>query len=152
MEDVVLQAVTTGVYVLTAQHQGTVNGTSVAWVTPVSYEPTLIMVSLANVRVSHNLVSKSGYFGLNVLSPDQVELAKHFGFNTARDKDKLADVHYTSSNTGIPILEGAFAYIECRVINSYPAGEHTMFIGEVTDARIIREDVEPLVFNQDDFF
>jgi flavin reductase (DIM6/NTAB) family NADH-FMN oxidoreductase RutF len=152
MEDAVLNAVTTGVYVLTAHHQGTVNGTSVAWVTPVSYEPTLIMVSLANVRVSHDLVNKSGNFGLNVLGPDQIELAKHFGFNTARDKDKLADIRYSSSKTGIPVLDGACAYIECRVVNSYPAGEHTMFIGEVTEARIIREDVQPLVFQQDDFF
>ena len=152
MEDVVLNAVTTGVYVLTAHHQGVVNGTTVAWVTPVSYEPTLIMVSLANVRVSYDLVNKSGYFGLNVLCPDQVELGRHFGFNTAREKDKLSETRYSSSNHGIPVLDGACAYIECRVVNSYPAGEHTMFIGEVIEARVIREDVEPLVFRQDDFF
>jgi flavin reductase (DIM6/NTAB) family NADH-FMN oxidoreductase RutF len=152
MEDTVLRAVTTGVYVLTAQHQGRINGTTVAWVTPVSFDPPLLLVSLAGVRVSHELVKSSGYFGLNVLGPDQVEIGRHFGFQTARDTDKFAQQKYGTSDNGIPILEGVVAYIECRVISTYPAGEHTLFIGEVIEDKTFREDTSPLIFKQEDFF
>lgn len=152
MEETVLQSVTTGVYVLTAQHQGKINGTTVAWVTPVSFDPPLLMVTLAGVRVSHELVKKSGYFGLNVLGQDQVEVGRHFGFQTARDTDKLADQKYDTSENGIPILDGSVAYIECRVVSTYPAGEHTLFVGEVIDSKALRENTPPLVFKQEDYF
>ena len=152
MQETVLGSVTTGVYVVTAQHQGQINGATVAWVTPVSYDPFLIMISLANIRVTHGLVNQSGYFGLNVLGKDQVELAKHFGFTTARNTNKLEGQSFTKSEKGLPILDGVNAYIECRLVNSYPAGEHTLFVGEVVDAKKINEKSQPLVFNQEDYF
>lgn len=152
MEETVLRSIVTGVYTLTAQNQGKVNGSTVAWVTPVSFDPLLVMVSLAKIRVSHDLVKQSGYFGLNVLSTEQVELARHFGFKTARDTDKLEGVNYSTSDNGLPILEGAAAYIECRVVNTYPAGEHTLFVGEVVSARTLDENADPLIFSQEDYF
>ena len=152
MQDTVLQSIATGVYVLTAHHQGKSNGTTVAWVTPVSFDPLLVTVSLADVRVSHDLVKKSGYFGLNVLSRDQIELARNFGFKTARDTDKLQDVKYTTSENGLPILDEAIGYIECRVLSTHPAGDHTLFVGEVIEARTINENAKTLVFDQGDFY
>ena len=130
MQDNVLKSLSTGVYVLTAQNQGKQNGSTVTWVTPVSFDPLLVMVSLGRVRVSHDLVKKSGYFGLNVLTEAQTELARDFGFKSARDTDKFADVAYTTSVNGLPILDGVKSFIECRVINTFPAAEHTMFVGK----------------------
>ena len=92
MQDTVFQMVPTGVYILTAQEQGQGNGSTVAWVTPASYDPLLLVVSLAKIRFSHDLVKKAGYFGLNVLDKDQVETAKHFAFKTARQTDKLEGI------------------------------------------------------------
>ncbi len=151
MQDTVLKAITTGVYVLTTQHQGKMNGSTVAWATPVSYDPLLVMVSLANLRVSHDLVQKSGYFCLNTLAEDKVETARHFGFKTARDTDKMAGIGYSTSPNGVPILDEAIAYIECRVVDSFPAGDHTLFIGEAVSAKIVRPDAKPLVFDQEDY-
>ncbi len=152
MQDTVLKSVVNGVYVLTAQHQGQLNGTTVAWVTPVSYDPLLILVSLATVRVSHDLVKNSGYFGLNVLTTDQVELGKHFGFKTARDTDKLNGMEFITSDRGLPILDDVCAYIECRVVDTHRAGEHTLFVGEVVSASMKNEGAKPLVFKQGDFY
>ena len=152
MLDTVLSSVVTGVHVLTAQHQGKINGTTVSWVTPVSYDPLLIMVSLAGVRVSHDLVKSSGLFGLNVLGQGQEEIARHFGLKTARELDKFEGMSYTTSELSLPIIDGAVAFIECRVVDSCRAGEHTLFIGEVVSAKILDESKKPLVFKHSDYF
>jgi flavin reductase (DIM6/NTAB) family NADH-FMN oxidoreductase RutF len=152
MQGTVLESIVTGVYVLTVQHQGQINGTTVAWVTPVAYDPMLVMVSLADIRVSHGLVKQSGYFGLNSLSTDQVEQARHFGFTTARDTNKFEGVGYSTSDSGIPVLDGVRAYIECRLVDSFPAGDHTMFVGEVVAAQSLNGEAEPLIFKQEDYF
>ena len=152
MQDNVLQSVVTGVYVITAQHQGRANGSTVAWVTPVSFDPPLVMVSLSELRVSHGLIKSSGYFGLNCLAEGQIDVAKHFGFKTARDVDKLEGISYSTSSQGLPILDDAWAFIECRVVESYPAGDHTLFLGEVISANVMKEGQKPLLFNQEDYF
>lgn len=152
MQDKVLRSIVTGVYVLTTQHQGKVNGTTLAWATPVSYDPLLVMVCLAGIRVSHDMVKQSGYFGLNALAQDQLETARHFGFLSARDVNKFDGYNYSTSDHGLPILDGARAFIECRVINSFPAGDHTMFVGEVVSAQTMNEGAAPLIFEQDDYY
>jgi len=152
MQDTVLNSIVTGVYVLTASHQGKINGSTMTWVTPVSYDPLLVMVSMADIRVSHGMVKQSGHFGLNVLSGDQLELARHFGFKSGRDTDKFEGIEYSTSENGLPVLKDACAYIECRVVNTYPAGDHTLFVGEVIEARTLKESVKPLIFDQKDFY
>lgn len=152
MQDTVLRSMITGVYVLTAYNQGRINGTTVAWAVPVAYEPLLVMVSLAGIRVSHDMVKESGYFGLNALSRDQVELGRHFGFTTARETDKFSEVEFRTSDYGIPIIKGAHSFIECRVVDTFPAGDHTMFVGEVISANVLRDEGETLIFRQEDFF
>ena len=152
MEEKLLTNITTGVYVLSAHHQGQRNGTTVTWVTPVSYDPLLVMVSLAKVRFSHDLVMNSGFFGLNVLLSEDVDLARHFAFITAREKDKLEGMDFGTSENGLPILNKAHSYIECRVVDHFPAGEHTMFVGEVVSVENMNEGDHLLVFHQEDFF
>lgn len=152
MEDTVLRSITTGVYVVTAQSKGEMNGCTVSWASPVSYDPLLVMIALGKMRVSHDQVQESGYFGLNVLADDQVELGRHFGFNTARDVNKLEGKDFSTSENGLPILGGVCAYLECRVVDAYPAGEHTLFIGEVISAPVNDESKKPLVFKREDYF
>ena len=152
MLDHVLESVVNGVYVLSAHHQGKINGTTVAWVSPVSYEPLLVMVALAQSRFSHDLVKQSGYFGLNVLASDQQEVARHFGFKTAKSEDKLEGMTFSASEHGLPILGGVKSYIECRVVDSCRAGEHTLFVGEVINTQMFKEDAKSLVFRQEDYF
>ena len=152
MQDTVMKSIVNGVYILTVQQQGRVNGATVAWVTQVSHDPLLIMVSLAGVRFSHDMVKQSGYFGLSVLSQDQVALARDFGFKTGRDTNKFEGVGYSASDQGLPILDDACAYIECRLVSTFPAGDHTLLVGEVVEARTLKDDARPLVFRKEDYF
>jgi flavin reductase (DIM6/NTAB) family NADH-FMN oxidoreductase RutF len=66
--------------------------------------------------------------------------------------DKFAGLDYITAVTGSPILPQAYAYFDARVVDTFPAGDHTLFVGEVTAAKILRPEMHPLVFSKKDFF
>ncbi len=69
-----------------------------------------------------------------------------FGFKSGRDTDKFAGVKYRSGQTGAPIvLDNALAYLEARVIDQKDVYTHTIFIGQLVDADVIREG-EPITY------
>lgn len=141
-----------GVFVVTSRNENQINGMTAAWVSQVSFKPTLLCVSIAPQRFTYELIKKSRYFCINVLSKDQIELAKHFGFKTGRQINKFENVAYKFAAQGSPVLEDAIAYFECRVVGEYEAGDHIIVVGEVEDYKVLKEGVEPLIFKWEDFF
>jgi flavin reductase (DIM6/NTAB) family NADH-FMN oxidoreductase RutF len=152
MQEVVFTALVHGVYVVTTQAGGKVNGMTAAWVSQVSLKPLLVMVSIAPARYTHTLIKESGIFAINVLTKDQAELAKRFGFKSGRQIDKFAGLDYLTASTGAPILPQAYAYLDMKLAHAHAAGDHTLFVGEVLEAKILHPQSHPLVFNKNDFF
>ncbi len=152
MQETAFTALVHGVYVVTTRLDDQVNGMTASWVSQVSLKPLLVMVSIAPARFSHQLIKDSGVMAVNVLTGDQVELAKRFGYKSGRKVDKFAGLDYRSAVTGAPILPQAYAYLDARVVDSFTAGDHTLFIGEVVDAQILNPEARPLVFRKSDFF
>ncbi len=141
---------TYGVYVVGANHGGRANALTCAWVTRVSHRPPLVAVAVGKTRFTHDLIAKSGSFSVNVLSEEQVELARHFGLKSGRDADKFDGIPYREAITGAPILEGVAAWLDCRLVGSYPAGDHTIFVGEVVDADA--GPFPPLIYDPRDYW
>ncbi len=56
-------------------------------------------------------------------------------------------MRHDSRASGAPIIEGSLAYLDCRVVERFPGGDHTVFIGEVVDAGRLN-DRGPLIFYQ----
>ncbi|MFP3868447.1 MAG: flavin reductase family protein [Desulfobacteraceae bacterium] len=152
VQQVVFAAISEGVYVLTTREGDKVNGMTAAWVAQVSFNPLLIMVSVAFTRYSHELIKKSGIFALNVLTTEQVDVAKRFGYKSGRRVDKFAGLTYETAVTGAPILPEAYAYLDLKLVHTYPAGDHDLFIGEVVDAKILHPEAKPLIFKAGTFF
>ncbi|RLA89339.1 MAG: flavin reductase [Deltaproteobacteria bacterium] len=152
MQEVIFAAITEGVYVVTSRDQDKVNGMTAAWVAQVSFKPLLIMVSIAFTRYSHELIKNSGIFAINVLNDEQVDLGKRFGYKSGRRVDKFAGLAYDTAVTGAPILPEAYAYLDLKLVHTYPAGDHDLFIGEVVDAKILHPEAKPLIFKASTFF
>lgn len=152
MQKVISSAIVHGVYIVTVQAQGRKNGMTAAWVSQVSFKPPLVMASIAPARYTYKLIKNSGYFAINTLSEDQVMLAKHFGFQTGRNVDKLAEIEHFEAGHGSPVIKDALAYIECKVIDTHEAGDHTLFIGEVIEGKVLKEEKGPLLFIWEKFF
>jgi flavin reductase (DIM6/NTAB) family NADH-FMN oxidoreductase RutF len=127
-----LGSLTYGIYVLTAAHKESINGMIASWVSQVSYDPLLIMAGVHPNRYTHQLIQKSGCFTLHALLKEQKEFLKRFkGPDPAA---KFESLEWTRGRNGCPILTHCSAYLECNLIDTFQPGNHTLFLGEVTDA------------------
>ena len=152
MQELISRAVPTGVYVVTVRTKEEINGMTAAWATQVSFKPPMIAVAIASARHTHGLIKKSGYFCLNALPVDAMDMAKHFGFKSGRKTDKFKGIKFTNASKGSPVLEDAYAYVELELEDSFEAGDHTIFVGSVVDVVELKKDVEPMIFKWNDFF
>ena len=152
MQDIAFTALVHGVYVITTRVGDRINGMTASWVSQVSLSPLLLMASIAPARYSHDLINESGVFAVNVLTAEQIDLGKRFGFASGRRVDKFAGLDYITAATGSPILPQAYAYFDAKLVDTFPAGDHTLFVGEVAAAKILHPEMHPLVFSKKDFF
>ena len=152
MQEVAFAALVHGIYVVTTRLGEKINGMTAAWVSQVSLKPLLVIVAIAPPRYSHDLIKKSGILAVNVLTTEQVELGKRFGYKSGRKVDKCAGLEWLTAATGAPILPQAYAYLDLKLVSTYPAGDHTLFVGEVAAAKILHPQAQPLVFKKTDFF
>lgn len=141
-----------GVYVISTKLGDKVNAMTAAWVGRASFSPPLVTVSIGKTRFSHDMIKASGIFAINVLGTGNIEVGKHFGLKSGRKTDKFADVAYDTKTTGAPILRDCIAWMDCKVISSHDAGDHTLFIGEVLDAGVLSNDAQTLLYDRDNFF
>ena len=152
MQEAAFATLVHGVYVVTTRVGDKINGMTAAWVSQVSLKPLLVMVSIAPPRYTHTLIKESGVFAINVLTSDQVELAKRFGYKSGRKVDKCAGLDWVPAASGLPVLPQAYAYLDLKLVHTFAAGDHTLFVGEVLDAKILHPESRPLIFKKSDFF
>ncbi|UCD84806.1 MAG: flavin reductase [Deltaproteobacteria bacterium] len=138
-----LHKLTTGIYVLTTKKEDEINGMIATWVSQVSSRPPLIVVCVKNVRYSHHMIKDSGIFVINILRDNQKDLVTIFKSRVKTKSDKFKEIPYFIKDTGAPIIKDALAYLECKVTSSIDPGDHTIFLGEVIHAEMLR-DGQPL--------
>lgn len=141
-----MRAWTTGVAVVTAIHAGIRYGMTVNSFTSISLEPPLISIALKRLTHTCELVEKSGEFALTILSVDQGDLSDRFAGKLPDITDRFDGVETSKLLIDAPLLKGGMAYFNCRVVNSLPAGENTLFIAEVIAASGEGEG-DPLVYH-----
>ena len=130
-----MRAWTTGVTVVTATHDGKQYGMTVNSFTSISLEPPLISVALKKLTHTHELVEGSGEFSVTILNSTQKELSDRFAGKHPEIKDRFEGVATEMLSSAAPLLKDGLAYFNCRVVNSIPAGENTLFVAEVLAAR-----------------
>ena len=146
-----MRAWTTGVAIVTATHEGQRYGMTVNSFTSISLEPPLISVSLRKLTHTYELVEKSGEFAVTILSSNQNELSDRFAGKIPDVADRFDGVETESLLIDAPLIKGGTAYFNCRVMNTIPFGESTLFIAEVIAARGEGEG-EPLVYHNREYW
>jgi flavin reductase (DIM6/NTAB) family NADH-FMN oxidoreductase RutF len=99
----------------------------------VSLDPPLILVCVDHAATAHPDFRAHGWFAVNVLRREQEAVSRRFA---ASGGDKFDGVPYHEGQTGLPLIDGALATLECRVVQAHEAGDHTIFIGEVEAASV----------------
>jgi flavin reductase (DIM6/NTAB) family NADH-FMN oxidoreductase RutF len=132
-----LRMIPYGLYVLASETQdGRVTAATVNWVTQASFEPPLIAVGVKADSDGHGIIQDAGTFALSVLGKGQQNQAFAFFKPAARDGDTIGGQKFRTGSAGAPILESGRAWLECRLVETLQKGDHSIFIGEVTDAGV----------------
>lgn len=131
-----------GLFVLTAKDERD-NGCLINTAQLLTDSPKRITVSVNKANLTRDIIEKTGTFNLSILTESvPFETIKAFGFVSGRDSDKFAGRNDTarSENGLIYITENTNAVISGKVIESIDCGTHTLFIAEVTEAKLISDE------------
>jgi len=118
-----------------------VNGIITAcWISPTSHNPLLLTASIGNgekgteaYRFCHSLIDETKEFGLNIPTPDLAEALFKVGTTHSNEVDKFAETGLTpfsSKKISASLITECFMNIECKVIDQFDTGDHTVFIAK----------------------
>lgn len=135
----------TGVTVVTTRDGDVDHGMTANAVTSVSMDPILFSVCVSREARLHGHLERARHFVVNLLGADQADVSTTFAKKGLSDADRWATVPTHESSLGGLRLDGCIGYLECEVVDTFEAGSHTVFLGEVRtiDAGA---DKPPLVF------
>ena len=139
---------TLGVYVIGVAHGDSRDAFTAAWVMQASFDPLSLALSVNQLNASYSLIHGSGVFTVNVLKAGQLELARLFGTQSGRERNKLEGARWKPGPSGAPILDEALAYFECELTGSINAGDHEVVIGRVINGRILDPDATPMSYSE----
>ena len=142
----VLGAFPSGVTVITTGVERPYGMTASAF-SAVSLDPPLVLVCVNNGTEGCECIEHNRAFAVNILSSDQEPLSRYFASkDRIRGPDTFNHIPHRTAVTRSPILDGAAAFLDCRLHASHLAGDHTIFIGEVV-AIDADPQTPPLVFH-----
>jgi flavin reductase (DIM6/NTAB) family NADH-FMN oxidoreductase RutF len=134
----------TGVTVITTRDRhGNCYGLTANAVTSLSLVPPLLLVCIDRKAETYPHFLDSKEFVVNILAEDQDELSTRFAKSGG---DKFVGVGCHPGHRGVPVLDGAIAHVECRIVETHEGGDHVIHIGEVEHADV--RGGRPLLFYQ----
>lgn len=142
----VMRELVTAVTVVTSKLEEEPVGMTANAVTSASLDPPLLAFFVSPTSTTYAGIRHSGAFAVNVLAGDQAGTARAF---SGRGDEKFDGLVWKTAKTGAPILGDCVAWLDCRVYDRHPAGDHHMVLGVVQDATTGAGD--PLVFHRGDY-
>ena len=135
-------ALSYGLFVLTARDGEKDNGCIINTAAQLTDTPKRISIAVNKANFTHDMIRKTGVFNLSMLSTDApFGLFQHYGFQSGRDVDKFADVKGMARATnGVYYLPySTNAFVSGKVTQEIDLGTHTLFIADVTEARVLSD-------------
>lgn len=144
-----LNYITYGLYIVTSIDGEKKNGLIVNTVFQVTAQPAQVAISVNKNSLTHDIIMKSRVFAAMPLDQEtSLPFIGIFGFRSGKTFDKFAKVPYKTGFLGCPIVtEHTLSYMEVEVNNTVDLGTHTLFIGEVKDAGVLKEQGKALTYD-----
>jgi flavin reductase ActVB len=120
---------------------GTPHGLTVNSFSSLSLKPPLILICLGHRVTMIEAFRTARYFGISVLAENQRELADRFA---RKGHDRFNGTAWQAGHTGVPLLDGAIARIECATHHRFTAGDHDILVGEMVEAHVAEG--KPLIY------
>jgi len=116
------------------------NGMTASWITQLSMEPVLIGVGVDNTAVTHRLISEGGSFTINLWNAEDTRVFVKFSKPATYADGTLNGRAVREAATGAPVFTEAIAWMDCEVRHAIDLGTHTLFVGELVDGAILRDE------------
>ncbi|MDE5747800.1 MAG: flavin reductase [Acetatifactor sp.] len=134
-----------GVYVVSTWDEGRATGCTANSTMQITSDPATIAVSINHDNYTNVCIQKLGKFAISILGehsdPGTIGV---FGFQSGRDNNKFDQIK-PEIRGYMPVIPDACAYIVCEVVDKLETSSHTVFLGKVVDADILRED-DPMTY------
>ena len=124
---------------------GGVHGMTASAFCSVSLRPPLVLVCVDHLAETYLHLRERCCFGVSVLKQEQEAMSDFFA-DPERNPDAAyrLGIIYKKMESGMPVLADALAQIDCTVVEAYPAGDHSIFVGQVNEIAV--QDGSPLLY------
>lgn len=136
----------TGVTVITTlDPEGNPHAMTANAFTSVCLDPPTLLVCVAHNTITYGYVEQQKKIGVNVLREDQEELGMYFA-RRPEQREGNPEYSYTMGEHNVPELDGSMVFFNCDIVGSHVYGDHTIYVGQVTQMSRSDEDASPLMF------
>lgn len=130
------------VTVISTEDSGSLHGFTATAVCSVCAEPPTILIAVNRTARTHPHIDRKGSYAVNILADGQKHIAEHFA---GKKDDQFATIEHSIGVTGVPLISGAAAHLECKVKQKISIGTHTLFVGEVIGSGA--DVLKPLIYH-----
>lgn len=129
-----------GVYVISTWDKGRATGCTANSAMQITSDPATVAVSIHRDNYTNQCIKDTGKFTISILGENtDPGVIGTFGFYSGKDTDKYEKVQ-SSLRECMPVVADACAYLVCEVIDSMETSSHTVFLGKVLDADVLKQD------------
>ena len=107
---------------------------TIAWTGTICSEPAMTYVSIRPTRHSHEIISRTGEFVINLTTKKLAFAVDYCGVRSGKKINKFKEMKLTparSDQVSAPLILESPLNIKCRVTERKPLGSHDMFIAKV---------------------
>src|ERR1700681_3011737 len=123
-----------GVVVISARTENGYRGLTASSLVSISVDPPMVLVGLEREAATRAAVAETKAFNVSVLTRSQEFIADRFAGRAPAIDPRWEGVPHRLGTNGIPLVEGCAAWLECRLVEVHPAGDHDICLGEGTSA------------------
>jgi flavin reductase (DIM6/NTAB) family NADH-FMN oxidoreductase RutF len=132
-----------GVTIVTSRAGDEIHGMTVSDFSGASLTPPLVSVCCSKESITTGLIARGGCFGVNVLADGQQAISNRFA-SKKHEHERFVGLDYDQADTGAPLIAGCLVNLDCRLVATYEAGDHLIYLGEIQSTRT--RDLDPLVY------
>lgn len=133
-----------GVTVVTTCEGSRRLGITVNAFTSVSLDPPLVLICIDRSSRLHDILLRTRIFAVNFLSEDQARVSTCFASPSKERYDTFCGVASHTEATGAPVFDESLGFVDCRIVDVYPGGDHSIVVGRVE--ALAMSDGEPLLY------
>lgn len=135
-----------GVQVVASRHDGVTRAYCSHWVTQVSFEEPIMLISISPRHETHALIEASGWFTVSNLAGDQVDIGQYFSYPGRKFKHVASD--WIVDVDDWPVVPDCISWIKCDVLEKLPTNlDHDLFLARVVEFGEGRLGADPLLYS-----